>query len=178
MDLFPTVADVLGLPGDVLVRPLDGISLKPLFTTELSERSQPIGFRFGAKAAIIDNRYKILTEDLTKGSFQLYDLVADPKESHDLRSEQSDLFARMKSSLLAWNDSVEASFAGKDYPEGMVTPADPKPVAWYETADYQPYLREWKERWEFRTYIERRDRATKGAKSKTKTKRKKKSKTQ
>ena len=48
MDLFPTVADVVGLPDSVMVKPLDGLSLKPLFTRELGERRAPIGFRASA----------------------------------------------------------------------------------------------------------------------------------
>ena len=69
MDLFPTVADILGLPDEVFVEPLDGISLKPLFTAELTARTKPIPFRFGIKAALVDNRYKLLTDDLRKAAF-------------------------------------------------------------------------------------------------------------
>jgi len=155
MDLFPTVADIVGLPNDVFVQPLDGISLKPLFTKELAERKEAIGFRYGSRLAWVDNRYKLLTENLEKGQFQLYDLEADPKESADLAAQQPQRLERMKKELLAWNASVEASFAGKDYPEGKITPADPEPQAWYELPAYQPYLAQWKERWEFKSYIER-----------------------
>jgi len=149
------VADVLGLSKDVFVQPLDGISLKPLFAKELVKRKQPIGFRYGSKLAWVDNRYKLLTENLEKGQFQLFDLEADPKESADLAAKQPERFERMKKGLLAWNGSVAASFAGKDYPERKVTPADPEPQFWYDLPAYQPYLAQWKERWEFKSYIER-----------------------
>ncbi len=158
LDLFPTVADVLGLPDNVFVQPVDGVSLKPLFTAELAERAKPIPFRFGRKAALVDNRHKLLTNDLSHGSFQLYDLETDPQETRDLSASQPERFATMKAALLAWNDSVEASFAGKDYPEGRVTPPDPKSRPWYETPGYQPYLMQWKDRWEFRSYLQRRGR--------------------
>lgn len=150
MDLFPTVADILGLPEDVFIQPLDGVSLKPLFTSELAERPKPIPFRFGTKAALVDNRYKLLTDNLRNGRFQLYDLEADPSESRDLSREHPERFEQMKTELLAWNDSVEASFAGKDYPEGRLEPPDPKPQFWYNTPDYEPYLPQWRDRWEFR----------------------------
>jgi len=104
---------------------------------------------------MVDNRYKLLTEDLRKGSFQLYDLEADPKETRDLCAEQPERFERMKKQLLGWNESVEGSFAGRDYPEGRVTPADPEPQSWYERPAYQPYLPEWRNRWEFKSYLER-----------------------
>lgn len=163
MDLFPTVADLLGLPQDVLVQPLDGISLRPLFQREVGERKQPIGFRFGTRLAWIDNRYKLISENAQKGEFQLYDLEVDPKETTDLAAKQPDRLERMKRDLLAWNASVEASFAGKDYPEGKVTPPDPEPRAWYELPTYQPYLAQWKNRWEYRSYLER----TEGTPAKT-----------
>ncbi|MCL4202750.1 MAG: sulfatase-like hydrolase/transferase [Pirellulaceae bacterium] len=155
MDLFPTVADVLGLPDDVFVRPLDGISLKPLFSTSPSERDKPIPFRYGARAALVDNRYKLLTNDLGKGDFQLYDLQDDPAETRDIGGEQPERFERMKQQLLAWNESVDASFAGRDYPEGRLVPPDPEPRSWYEIPAYAPYLPQWKDRWEFKPYLER-----------------------
>lgn len=155
MDLFPTVADILGLPDTVMTRPFDGLSLKPLFENEFDVRGSPIGFRYQARRALVDDRYKLLTDNLTKGKFELYDLMVDPRESHDLSSEQPEVFARMKRQLLDWNAGVDASFAGKDYPEGEVLPPDPVPVNWYETPQYQPFLAEWKQRWEYRTYLNR-----------------------
>lgn len=166
MDLFPTVADILGLSDDVFIQPLDGISLKPLLTGEVSPRAKPIPFRFGAKVALVDNRYKLLANDLRKGDFQLYDLQADPQETTDLSGQQPDRFQRMKRDLLAWNDTVDASFAGRDYPEGEVTPADPEPQFWYDTPAYAPYLPLWKDRWEFKSHLERRDKPKKTPKAK------------
>lgn len=153
MDLFPTVADILSLPEDVMVKPVDGRSLRPLFTGEIGARAEPIPFRYLNKAALVDNRYKLLTDNLKRGSFQLYDLEADPKESRDVATEKPEVAARMKKALLAWNDSVEASFAGKDYPEGKVTPLDPTPIAWTAHPDYQAYLPDWQERWEYQAAI-------------------------
>lgn len=153
MDLFPTVADILGLPADVFVQPLDGISLKPLFTAELGERARPIPFRYGTKAALVDNRYKLLTDEVNRGGFQLYDLEADPREMRDLSEQQPERFEQMKRELLAWNESVESSFAGKDYPEGSVTPVDPEPRSWEQTPSYRPYLAAWKDRWEYKSRL-------------------------
>lgn len=73
-------------------------------------------------------------------------------------------FERMKQELLAWNETVNASFAGKDYPEGKVTPPDPQSHFWYESPAYAPYLSQCKDRREFKSYIERRDRAGNGGK--------------
>ena len=48
MDLFPTVADLLGLPTDVFIQSIDGISLKPHFTEDLGGRcGSPANARHG-----------------------------------------------------------------------------------------------------------------------------------
>jgi arylsulfatase A-like enzyme len=64
MDLFPTVADIVGLPDGVMITPVDGLSLKPLFTRELGGRRAPIVFRYTTKRALVDDRYKLLTDNL------------------------------------------------------------------------------------------------------------------
>ncbi len=153
MDLFPTVADVLGLPDDVLLQPLDGLSLKPLLSGEIGERQKAIPFRFGSKLALTGQRYKILTENIENGLFQLYDIETDPKETKDLSAEQPEIFEKMKAELLAWNATVDASFAGRDYPEGKVTPPDPESIPWTESPGYKPYLAEWAKRWEYEAAI-------------------------
>lgn len=163
MDLFPTVAEIVGLPESEMTKPLDGLSLKPLFAKELGERRAPIGFRYQARRALTDDRFKLLTENLSVGKFELYDLIADPRESRDLSAERPEIFARMKQQLLDWNASMNASFAGKDYPESKVSPPDPEPVNWFDTRPYQPFLAEWKQRWEFQSYLNRAGGQTKRA---------------
>lgn len=168
MDLFPTMVDVLGLPEEVMIRPLDGRSLRPLFAGGAeapSERGAPIGFRYNKARALIDDRYKLLTTDGRAGVYELYDLVSDPAESKDLAGTEPGVLSRMKEQLLAWDTTMDASFAGKDYPEGKVEPADPDPVNWFETDRYRGYESEWRARPEFRRYYDD-GRAGKGKKGK------------
>ncbi len=158
MDLFPTVVDVSGLPEDAMLRPVDGRSLRPLFAggPEAPEkRDAPIGFRYNQVRALVDDRYKLLTTDLEEGAFELYDLVSDPSESRDLATAEPEILEQFRERLLAWDATMEASFAGKDYPGGRVSPPDPEPVSWYDTERYRPYEAAWKERWEYRPYYER-----------------------
>lgn len=68
---------------------------------------------------------------------------------------QPDIFARLQHQLLGWNASMDISFSGKDYPEGEVLPPDPEPVNWYDAPQYQPFLTEWKQRWEYESYLNR-----------------------
>lgn len=154
MDIFPTIADLVRLPVSAMLTPRDGVSLKPLFTAEAWERATPIAFRYLGGTALIDNRYKLVSQLLGKGKFggyELYDLETDPLESRNLAAEQTALMARMRAALESWNQSVEASAAGKDYPEGRVDPSHlQKPRSWAAAPEYQPYLAELLRRPEFR----------------------------
>jgi hypothetical protein len=117
------------------------------------ERPTPIPFRFGKQAALVDGRYKILTRDLSKGEFELYDLIIDRGEGRDLSAKQVERFETMKRQLLEFNASVDASFAGKDYPEGRLDPPDPPSISWFEAESYQPYREQWQDRWEYQGYL-------------------------
>lgn len=146
MDIFPTLAELTGLPRDVMLTPGDGISLVPLLTEESATRMKPIGFRHLGRAALIDNQYKIVTQKMPDGPIEIYDLAADPGETRDIGSEQPTLAARLRTALLQWSASVDASVAGKDYPEGTVSPAERPPRFWRDDPLYQPYLEKWKNR--------------------------------
>lgn len=155
VDLFPTVADLLGLSDDVFVKPLDGISLKPLFQGDQEPPPRALPFRFGEKSALIETRYKLLSNNFRKGEYELYDLQQDPAETRDIAAEQPEEFKRLRGLMEDWHASVDASFAGKDYPAGKLDPPDLESRFWFELEAYQPYLPEWRKRWEYRTYIER-----------------------
>lgn len=162
MDLFPTVADILGLPQICFIQPVDGISLKPLLQGQETPRAKPMPFRYGKKLALVDNSHKILTENLDSGTFSLYDLNADPNETRDISADMPELFEKMKNDLLTWNAGVDASFEGKDYPEAKVTPADPVPEFWYEAEIYRELVSQWKDYWAYQSYM---NRPAKGAKA-------------
>jgi arylsulfatase A-like enzyme len=150
-DIFPTIADLLGLPDSVLLKPIDGASLKPLLAggAEPKERATPIFFRHTGRIAMIDNRYKLLRETRGEGAFQLYDLEADPRESKDLSAEKPEVARRMREALLKWNASVDASYAGKDYPERKVSPSEPKSQDWTTSKEYAPFMAELRKRPEY-----------------------------
>ena len=153
MDFFPTIADIVGLPAHTSLQPADGHSLRPLFARENGARNRPIGFRFEKKRAFIDDRFKLSTENLEGGKFELFDLIADPRETRDVTAENPAVAQRLREQFLAWNAGVDASFAGKDYPEGRLVPADPTPIAWNRVPAYQPYLAIWKDRWEYASVL-------------------------
>jgi arylsulfatase A-like enzyme len=155
IDIFPTLADIAGLPEAVLLQPQDGMSLKPLLTDELTRREKPIPFRHQGRAALVDNEFKLLTLDIEEGEFVLYDLVRDPQETTDVTAAHPEVARRLQNAFREWNASVEASLAGRDYPEGKVTPAEPPPRLWHEVSEYAPYLDAWRNRPEYRATLER-----------------------
>ena len=47
---------------------------------------------------------------------RVYDLVADPAEAKDLAAETPEVVKKMAAQLEAWQQSVERSLFGQDYP--------------------------------------------------------------
>jgi arylsulfatase A-like enzyme len=66
MDVFPTIAELVGLPEASMLQPQDGVSLVRLFKHEIGLRTKPIPFayfnnhQFGNGWAIIDNNFKLV----------------------------------------------------------------------------------------------------------------------
>ena len=97
----------------------------------------------------------MVTLNVNKGEYELYHLSNDPHETTDVSDEYPDVAAGLRSTIEAWNDSVEDSVARRDYPEGQVQPPDPEPQSWNDMPAYQPYLDVWKERPEFKSWLMR-----------------------
>ncbi len=125
-DYLPTILEVLGLSMPD-ARPLDGISLLPAIRDGIQERSAPIAFETIGKAgsvntrespaiALIDNRYKLLTDFSESGAEdQLFDLQTDPGETTNLAGSEAERVVAMKAALAAWRASCAASDGGADY---------------------------------------------------------------
>jgi len=144
LDIFPTIAEIVGLPESVLLVPNDGISIRAVFDKNVSLRDKPIPFRHTGRAAWIDNDYKLLTTAVGKEAFQLYDLSQDPKETTDLFAQNPDIANRLVKDFKAWNESVELSVSGMDFPEGRILPGEPESRDWTTSPEYQSFIREWK----------------------------------
>lgn len=157
IDIFPTIAEIVRLPATALLQPIDGISLKPLLTAELNSRPAPLVFRHLNRVAMIENRFKIISTNLSDGKFEVYDLKSDPKETHDLSASQPELTSRLRAALLEWNSSVENSVAGKDYPEGRVIGKEPPTQPWMSAPEYQPNLKELQKRREYQSTVKLRE---------------------
>lgn len=106
VDLFPTVIDYAGLP---LPEGLDGVSLVPgEGPVPLEPEGEPCprpvisemagGGRISS-AAIIWGDLKLIADYDEIGRFELYDVVADPTEQHDLANERPQDVERLRSML-------------------------------------------------------------------------------
>jgi hypothetical protein len=116
------------------------MDLTPLFAGEIGPRLKPIPFRFREGGALVFQDYKCIAPDLKKDRFQLYDLKSDPVESRDLSDELPELAALLEAYFDQWQQSVDASVAGKDYEPRTLSRPDPTPIFWTNDARYQPYF--------------------------------------
>ena len=152
MDIFPTIADILNLPDTDLLKPIDGITLKPIFKNDLINREKRIPFRYKDQGALIDNNFKLVVTSVDKEKFELYNLEKDFSETIDLSSQNPLIFNQMKTDYLKWSESIDSSQVGMDYPEGKVL-NNPERHFWMNDDRYKPYLKEWINRPEYRDRI-------------------------
>ncbi|MEZ6134553.1 MAG: sulfatase-like hydrolase/transferase [Pirellulaceae bacterium] len=163
IDIFSTLADIVGLPPNTML-PQDGISLKPLLDNRDGvdgRRVKPIPFNYAGQTAVIDNQYKLLhvragKNDQADLRYELYDLDADLAESKNLLEELPEVAQRMQQHMAAWQAELADSVAGLDYPERKVAETHPQPRSWTAVPEYEPYFEEWSKRPEYRAAIKKR----------------------
>ena len=113
-DYYPTVLDVLGLKMQAQPQPIDGVSLLALIEGRVNQRPAPIGFESANQISLVDNRYKIYSNNKGR-TYVLYDLIDDPGETKDLATEKPEILQSMKATLAQWRKACKDSLAGKDY---------------------------------------------------------------
>ena len=157
VDIFPTIAQAAGLPASSMLQPQDGVSLKPLFSNEIGPRKKPLPFRSRDRLAIIDNEYKLISLPNKRGvKLELYNLEKDTAEAINLFEKEPRIAQRLKKKAEAINASIEASVAGKDYPEGKVKQPQPPRIFWHTVDAYKPFFPEWRKRPEYGAWLKRR----------------------
>ncbi len=113
-DYLPTVLDILGCTRVGQPEPLDGISLTPLLKGEIKQRPSPIAFESRDQLALIDNQFKIYRSNKAK-PFELYDILVDPGEKHDIAQKRPNIVQKMENQLFEWRQSCQQSDSGMDY---------------------------------------------------------------
>lgn len=160
VDIFPTIAEIVGLPDDSLLEPVDGMSLVSLFDADPVTREKPIAYfqLHHNEQALVDNDYKIvgLIDKATKQRvFSLYHITEDRAETTDLSAQMPERFAAMQNELAEIHESVEASLAGADYPLSPQIKTIRTPN-WVDTPGYEPHFDAFEKRKEYRGQIEKR----------------------
>ncbi len=155
MDIFPTLAELLQLPLGSVPMPSDGSSIAALFTATAERREKPIPFRFRGDLALIDNDYKLIVHNRERPVIELYNLALDELETTDLSATETETTARLVEQLRSWDEAVQASVRGEDYPSNRVLPGEPETSFWMTHEAYAPYLEEWRTRPEYARRIER-----------------------
>ncbi len=110
IDIAATIAELAGttLPADFNGMPtttMQGESLAPLFAGGQITRPRPIFFEHEGNRAVRDGKWKLVAKGV-KGSWELYDIVADRTEMHDLADTDP---ARVKQMAAAWQQWAETS---------------------------------------------------------------------
>ena len=156
MDIFPTVAEVVGLSETSMTKPIDGISLTRLFEKEVEKRGQPIPFSCLGNKAVLDENIKLVFTGAKKKkkTFELYDLSSDPKEKNNLIESKPKLAEKMKSLMSEFDASIEESIAGANYVSGKLNAEEnPEPRFWTDVPAYEAYFEAWKDRPEYSSRI-------------------------
>jgi len=155
MDMFATIADVVGLPDEATLQPQDGISLRPLFKNEIARRDKPLVFNCFGDTAILDNGMKLLHTGKKKKQYEFYDLNVDPKEENNQFDPNNEDVARLRNEMDRFKISLKNSITGMDYPSGAVRDDEPEPRAWTDVDAYRPYFKQWSTRPEYRSLLKR-----------------------
>ncbi len=137
VDIFSTIADIVGLPSSAMTQPQDGISLLPLFHGKVEERKTPLFFHHRNRGVVIANHKKLLVQDQ---GVELYNLADDDEETHNLYDEKDPASQKLMRLYENWKAGLDASRQGKDYPQGYVAENQPARRFWKDDPAYQDYL--------------------------------------
>jgi len=112
-DVYPTILAALDIKLPINQPLLDGENILPILQGKRATRHQPIAFQSPMRGvkydadnsrlqyALSGERYKLYSEDHGK-TWQLYDLIDDPGESHDVALQFPAEVKQMKQQLMHW----------------------------------------------------------------------------
>ena len=153
VDVFPTVAEIVGLPPKAMLNPVDGESLLPLFDNEPKSRSKPLIFSSRGRMAVIDNQWKFLSQPQGEGrKLEMFDLSKDLSESKNLFRPNHPRAKKLRAILHEARQSISDSVNGMDYPEKQVDEQPPR-TFWTEIPEYRKHFQDWKDRPEYKSRL-------------------------
>ncbi|MEC7627756.1 MAG: N-acetylgalactosamine 6-sulfate sulfatase, partial [Verrucomicrobiota bacterium] len=153
VDVFPTIAEIVGLPPKAMLNPVDGESLLPLFDNEPKSRSKPLIFSSRGRMAVIDNQWKFLSQPQGEGrKLEMFDLSKDLSESKNLFRPNHPRAKKLRAILHEARQSISDSVNGMDYPEKQVDEQPPR-TFWTEIPEYRKHFQDWKDRPEYKSRL-------------------------
>ncbi|MFT6162996.1 MAG: arylsulfatase A-like enzyme [Myxococcota bacterium] len=126
LDLMPTLTELLNIPTDDLVLPMQGVSLLPLMRGETTEGPRPYSFaqttykgwatpldEMRARVtAVRSDSLKLMRWGRADGDELVgYDLVADPDEQAPIDAMTDDRFAPLHQAMLEWDAETQQGAA-------------------------------------------------------------------
>lgn len=105
IDLLPTCAELAGAeyPDDADVLPCEGLSLTPLFRGSTRAGHDTLYWEWAGNHAIREGDMKLCWDKGVK-RWELYNVVTDRTEMHDLAADQPELVERLSGKWLEWAD--------------------------------------------------------------------------
>lgn len=83
------------------IKPLEGVSLKPLFNGENLKRKEPIFSEHEGNRAVRAGKWKLVAKG-PRGAWELYDMEKDRTEQHDLAEKHPDRVKKMSEQWEVW----------------------------------------------------------------------------
>ena len=125
VDIFPTLAELVGLPAPTGPQPIDGLSLVPVLK-DGSKRVRDHAFHVYPKGklgrAIRTDRYRLVEwknpgDAAETAEYELYDYASDPLENHNLAAAQPDVVSDLKAKLAAYPEPINPRRPARRDPE-------------------------------------------------------------
>ncbi|HIG27741.1 MAG TPA: arylsulfatase [Verrucomicrobiales bacterium] len=106
IDLMATAVDLGGVSypmqkDGIKITPLEGTSLMPALQGEPLDRGKPIFWEHEGNRAVRDGQWKLVAKSV-KGEWELYDMVSDRTEMHNLAKSKPELVSRMAAQYEQW----------------------------------------------------------------------------
>ncbi|HZZ41847.1 MAG TPA: arylsulfatase [Tepidisphaeraceae bacterium] len=106
IDLMPTCIAAAGATYPSTAPPLEGISLLPAFQGSPLDRKNPLFWEHEGNRAVRDGNWKLVAKGI-KGPWELYDMLADRTELHDLASEHPDQVKQLAAEWQSWAERAQ-----------------------------------------------------------------------
>ena len=119
IDVLPTCLEIAGAtyPREFhgkLTAPVEGRSLVPILKGGARDPHESIFWEWSGNCAVRQGQWKLVWDKLNKSpQWELYDLVADRTELHDLAAQQPERVAAMRHDYEAWAKATNRTIPGQ-----------------------------------------------------------------